>query len=248
MRCRAVVFDLDGTLLDTLEDLADSMNQVLSAMGYPLHRTEDYRYFVGDGMEMLVRRALPAPGRKDHIVARGLAAMEAEYRRRWSRRTRPYPGVPAMLEELRSRRTPMAILSNKPQEFTRMTVSTLLQRWSFDAVSGARPGVPRKPDPTAALEIAAHLRVRPRECFYLGDTATDMETACRAGMYAVGALWGFRGAAELEAGGARVLARKPADFLEICENCGEPALLSEVTVRPGRRGMDTPHKKKGCTS
>ena len=216
MRCKAVLFDLDGTLLDTLDDLADSMNQVLADMGYPQHRTEDYRYFVGDGMEMLVSRALPPEARKGHVVARGLAAMEAEYGRRWSCTTRPYAGVPAMLDELQSRQTLMAILSNKPEDFTRLTVSTLLKSWSFDAVCGARPGVPKKPDPAAALEIAARLRVRPSECLYLGDTATDMKTACRAGMYAVGALWGFRGAAELEAGGAQALVEGPADFLEIC--------------------------------
>ena len=216
MRCKAVLFDLDGTLLDTLGDLADSMNQVLADMGYPQHQTGDYRYFVGDGMEMLVSRSLPPGARKGHLVARGLAAVETEYGRRWSRTTRPYDGVPAMLDELQARGTPMAILSNKPEDFTRLTVSTLLKGWSFDAVCGARPGVPRKPDPAAALEIAARLGVRPSECLYLGDTATDMKTACRAGMYAVGALWGFREAAELEAAGARVLVEEPADFTEVC--------------------------------
>ena len=216
MRCKAVLFDLDGTLLDTLDDLADSMNQVLADMGYPQHRTGDYRYFVGDGMEMLVSRSLPPGARKGHLVARGLAAVETEYGRRWSRKTRPYDGVPAMLDELQARETPMAILSNKPEDFTRLTVSTLLKGWSFDAVCGARPGVPRKPDPAAALEIAARLGAKPSECLYLGDTATDMKTACRAGMYAVGALWGFREAAELEAAGARVLVEEPADFTEIC--------------------------------
>ena len=216
MRCKAVLFDLDGTLLDTLGDLADSMNQVLADMGYPQHPTGDYRYFVGDGMEMLVSRSLPPGARKGHLVARGLAAVETEYGRRWSRKTRPYDGVPAMLDELQARETPMAILSNKPEDFTRLTVSTLLKGWSFDAVCGARPGVPRKPDLAAALEIAARLGAKPSECLYLGDTATDMKTACRAGMYAVGALWGFREAAELEAAGAQVLVEEPADFTEIC--------------------------------
>ena len=213
MRFAAAVFDLDGTLLDTLADLADSTNAALAAAGHPPHPTDAYRYFVGNGIENLVRCALPATARDDASVARTKAAMEAEYSRRWQAKTQPYAGVPELLDALSARHIPMAILSNKPQAFTRLTVDELLPRWSFYPVCGAQPDVPRKPDPAAALHIAAALGHSPEECLYLGDTDTDMQTATRAGMYALGATWGFRSGDELRQSGARALLAEPLDLL-----------------------------------
>ena len=211
MRFAAAVFDLDGTLLDTLADLADSTNAALAAAGHPLHPTDAYRYFVGNGIENLVRCALPATARDDAAVARTKTAMETEYSRRWRAKTRPYAGVPELLDALDARRMPMAILSNKPQAFTRLAVDALLPRWSFYPVCGAQPDVPRKPDPTVALHIAAALGLSPRACLYLGDT--DMQTATRAGMYALGATWGFRSGDELRQSGACALLAEPLDLL-----------------------------------
>ena len=164
-------------------------------------------------LKNLVRCALPATARDDASVARAKAAMEAEYSRRWQAKTQPYAGVPELLDALSERQMPMAILSNKPQAFTRLTVDALLPRWSFHPVCGAQPDVPRKPDPAAALYIAAALGHSPEECLYLGDTDTDMQTATRAGMYALGATWGFRSGDELRQSGARDLLDAPLDLL-----------------------------------
>jgi phosphoglycolate phosphatase len=211
----AVVFDLDGTLLDTLADLGNSMNAVLAGAGFPEHRLEAYRYFVGEGMEMLVRRALPAAVRDDEAaVARSLQAMRDEYGGRWAEATRPYDGIPALLTELTSRRVPLAVLSNKPDDFTRSTVETLLADWSFAQVRGMRPDTPAKPDPTGALAVAEALNVAPHDVLYVGDTATDMKTACAAGMFALGVTWGFRDREELEANGAAQVIDAPAEALE----------------------------------
>lgn len=209
---RAIVFDLDGTLLDTLEDLADSMNAVLEAAGHPTHPVAAYRHFVGDGVRTLVERAFPR-GTADPDA--GVAAMLAEYSRRWRAKTRPYPGVGALLDGLTAQGLPFAILSNKPDEFTRLTTEALLGSWHFAEVWGVKDSVPPKPDPTGALAMAAALDVPPGEILYLGDTGTDMRTAVAAGMDPIGALWGFRDATELSATGARMLAERPEDVLAL---------------------------------
>lgn len=212
---RAVIFDLDGTLLDTLEDLADSMNNVLAQMGLPGHDLERYKFFVGDGVEMLVRRALPVTHRDDATVARSVSAMRQEYGRRWALKTRPYEGVPELLDGLRERGLKTAILSNKPDDFAKMTVERLLPHGRFDLVLGERPGTARKPDPAGALEVAERLGLPPEAFLYVGDTGTDMRTAVAASMFPVGALWGFRPASELVASGAKVLIHEPSELLKL---------------------------------
>jgi phosphoglycolate phosphatase len=215
MRIHAVLFDLDGTLLDTLEDLADSTNAALVAQGFAVHPLSAYRYFIGDGVESLVRRALPPDRLDEATVARSVESMRREYSARWADKTQPFPGVPELLDALAARGLPMAVLSNKPDEFTRLCVSRLLPRWRFEAVLGGDVGLPKKPDPAGARQIAARLTVAPAEILYLGDTNTDMQTAVAAGMYPVGALWGFRTASELTASGAQVLLEKPTDMLGV---------------------------------
>ena len=213
MNFLAAIFDLDGTLLDTLGDIADSMNAVLTRMGYPTHPIADYRYFVGDGVDMLIRRVLP-PDRAetdDRVTAGRL--MREEYGNRWSVRTRPFPGMGEMLTNLAARGLKLAVLSNKDDHFTRQIIAHYFPAGTFAAVAGSKPGIPRKPDPTAALDIARRLEAAPGACLYLGDTNTDMQTAKSAGMFAVGVLWGYRPRAELEASGARRVVSRPADVM-----------------------------------
>ncbi len=217
MGFKAVLFDLDGTLLDTLEDLADSGNWALRQMGFAEQPAEAYKYFIGDGMENLVRRAAPQTCADPAALARCAELVREEYGRRWAHKTRPYPGIPELLDALAARAVPMAVLSNKPDEFTRLCVVQLLPRWAFAKVLGAGGPLPRKPDPAGARAIAAHLHLAPAEIVYLGDTSTDMQTAVAAGMFPVGALWGFRTADELLANGARVLLERPLDLLEVLD-------------------------------
>lgn len=218
MNYRAIVFDLDGTLLDTLEDLGLSVNAVLKEHGYPEHSLQAYRYFIGDGIEALVKRALP-PTEAEKLGREQLhglvEAAREEYRRRWADHTRVYPEIPELLDFLEERKIPKAIFSNKPHEFTVLTVQQLLGSWHFAEVQGAAAGLPRKPDPAGLLAIARELGVEPRQVVYLGDSRVDMQAATAAGMYPVGALWGFRDAAELKDGGAKMLARSPLQLTKL---------------------------------
>ncbi len=215
MRYKAVLFDLDGTLLDTLEDLGNAVNRVLARKGFPTHELDSYRYSVGDGAAMLVKRALPKEKRTDNIVHSCLEAFLEDYGQNWNVKTKPYDGIPAMLDALTSREIKMTVLSNKPHEFTKRCVEHLLPNWNFDVVFGKRDVVPGKPDPTGALEIAECLNIPPSEFLYLGDTAVDMKTSTAAGMFPVGALWGFRPAKELQDNGAQVLIARPLEILNL---------------------------------
>ncbi len=211
MSFKAIIFDLDGTLLDTLKDLAYSVNAVLREKGYEEHPVDAYRYFVGDGIEALVQRAFPESGLARIDFKELVKTVKEEYGRRWAYYTVPYPGVKEMLDFFEYRRIPKAIFSNKPQEFVTLTVETLLPQWNFIAMQGIREGVPRKPDPAGVLAVAETMRFKPEEIVYLGDTITDMKTAAAGKFYPVGALWGFRPADELKEGGALMLAEKPQD-------------------------------------
>ena len=213
MSYKAVLFDLDGTLLDTLTDFADATNHALRSLRFPEQPRDSFKYFLGDGIETLAQRALPEDRRDAATVAECASLVRKEYGRCWAATTRPYEGIPELLDTLTSRGIPMAILSNKPDEFTKLCVAQLLPVWQFAAVLGARTSFPRKPDPAGAMEIARKLGVAPSEFVYLGDTNTDMQTAVAAGMFPVGALWGFRTADELTASGAQALTETPLDLL-----------------------------------
>ena len=215
MPIRAVIFDLDGTLLDSLADIAQAMNIVLRERGFAEHPLDSYRAFVGDGVTLLVERALPPEGRESAEVAACVDRMREIYGRCCSDLTRPYDGIAELLDALVERGLPLAVLSNKPHDLTVRLVSELLAPWSFACVFGERAGVPRKPDPTSAREVAALLRVAPGECLYVGDTPTDMATANAAGMPSVGACWGFREAEELRNAKAGALASTPAEVLDL---------------------------------
>lgn len=217
MRFKAVLFDLDGTLLDTLADIAGAANRALQAHGLPTHPTDDYRFMVGDGARNLVFRMLPADRRDESTVEECYRAYRAEYARSWNVRTRPYPGIEPMLDEVHSRGLRLAVLSNKPHDFTVKCVEHYLSRWPFAAVLGATSDFAHKPDPGSALHIAQQLEIPPQEFIYLGDTATDMQTAVNAGMYPAGVLWGFRLEQELRDSGAKSLLAEPRDLVNLLE-------------------------------
>lgn len=185
-----VIFDLDGTLADSLGDIASAMNRTLGAHGLPLHPVSAYRTFVGEGVRRLVERALP-PGTEAMRDA-FIAAYQADYAEHLLDETRLFAGIPEVLDRLQSAGVPVGVLSNKPDLPTRQLVDALCSRWEFRAVVGERSGVPRKPDPSAALALADALAAPPESIAFVGDTSVDMLTARAAAMRPVGVLWGFR--------------------------------------------------------
>ncbi len=213
-RFEAVLFDMDGTILDTLADIGESMNRVLTSFGFTSHPLDAYRYLVGEGSAVLVEKALPDTARKPDIIQKCLRAYQEDYGCHWREHTRLYPGIAELLDGLLDRNVRMAILSNKFHEFTWQCYEHFFKRWPIDPVLGIRDGIPRKPDPAAALEIAEYLGLSPSRILYVGDTAVDMKTAVSAGMFPVGVLWGFRTREELLANGAQFLAEHPVQILE----------------------------------
>ncbi len=215
MQFKVILFDLDGTLLDTLEDLGNSVNRVLAEKEFPTHDLDLYRYFVGDGALMLITRALPKQKRKNDVIQACVDAFQQDYSQNWKVKTRLYDGISEMLDELVTRNLKLAVLSNKPHKFTKQSVDKLLSNWRFEIVLGQRDAVPRKPSPEGALEIAEHLSIKPENILYLGDSAVDMQTALAAGMFPAGVLWGFRSMKELQDAGAKALIERPLEVLSL---------------------------------
>lgn len=214
---RAVVFDLDGTLCDTLSDIAAAVNGVLDRMGFPAHAAEQYRYFVGEGIGMLARHVLPDDRRDQPTVTSFAKAISREYAARLLEKTRPYDGIVDLLGELVKRKIGLAVASNKPHDLALRTVSACFPDIAFGVVLGERTGMPPKPDPAIALKAASGLSVPPSRCLYVGDSGIDMQTATAAGMFAVGVLWGFRKKEELVAHGAKALIEHPLQLLEVLD-------------------------------
>lgn len=216
MKYKAVVFDLDGTLLNSLADLANSTNEALKSLGFPCHEVEKYKSFIGNGMYNLVRRALPIEHTQEELISECLAAVKKEYGQHWADKTVPYPGITELLSALQVKGLKLAVLSNKPHEFAKIIVEKYFPG-QFEQTFGERPGIPRKPDPQGAFDIAETMKLSPQDFLYIGDSGTDMQTAVAAGMYPIGVLWGFRGAEDIQAGGAKVLLKKPLDLLKVLE-------------------------------
>lgn len=212
---RAIIFDLDGTLLDTLEDIAISANFALTSLGLQAQEHDKYRYFVGEGVFKLFENIFTSNPQSSETIRKAVTLFEEHYSKQFNQNTRLYEGVSKMLTFLQKRGFKMAILSNKPDSFTKMCAVKYLRQWKFDKVYGTREGVPRKPHPQGALEIADFLHVKANECYYLGDTMIDMQTANSAGMIAIGALWGFREENELREYGAQYLAHTPSEVIKL---------------------------------
>ena len=215
MPYRAIIFDLDGTLLDTIGDLADSINAVLSENGLPNRPRNEFRYIIGDGMEMALRRLLPESMHNPSMLKSFVDMVRDEYSVRWNSTSMPYPGIPGLLDYLKRKDIRTAVLSNKPHDFTVLMIESILDRWQFDSVLGLSDRFPRKPDPASTLFTARALEVDPPDIIFLGDTSIDMKTARAAGMFAAGALWGYRERDELDAAGAHILVEHPADLMRL---------------------------------
>ncbi|RKJ39971.1 HAD family hydrolase [Acutalibacter sp. 1XD8-33] len=215
---RACIFDLDGTLADTLHSIAHFGNRTLEAFGLPSIDIMEYRLLVGNGADLLMRRMLKRVGAD--LPEEEIRRFRAEYDRRYAADpldlVGAYPGVPEGLVRQHDRGVRMAVLSNKPDDMTRAIVAGLYPG-IFDAVHGQRKGIPTKPDPTALLALAAELGVPPRETLYVGDSGVDMDAGRNAGMDTCGVLWGFRTQEELIAHGAKYLAGDPGRLMKIIE-------------------------------
>ncbi len=215
MKFQATLFDLDGTLLDTVDDIGDAANRVLSKNGFPIHPISSYYQFIGEGVKVLFTRALPKENRNEDLIDACLKEFVEDYRHNYDVKSKPYDGIPELLDELSMRSIKLAILSNKPDPLTKNCVASLLSNWDFEVVFGQRASVPRKPDPKGALEIAERLTISPSNFLFLGDTAIDMKTAVSAGMFSVGVAWGFRPSKELKENGARAIIEKPMQLLDL---------------------------------
>lgn len=214
---KACIFDLDGTLADTLESMAYVTNEIMQKYGLKTLPTDNFRYYSGEGADMLMQRALKDAGDKELIhyeegrrLYREMFAADPMYK------VVPYEGMPETLKELKKRGIRLAVCSNKPH-LAAVKVIAQLYGDDFDMVLGQSDAIRRKPAPDGPLMIAGKFGVRPEECMYVGDTSTDMKTGKAAGMFTVGALWGFRDREELNANGADLVAEHPTDLVKISE-------------------------------
>jgi phosphoglycolate phosphatase len=215
MRFKGVIFDLDGTLANTLDDIAGSMNRILKTHGYPIRQVNDYKLLVGRGLDNLVTQALPPEARDQQKAAVCLAEMISDYERNCLVQTRLYDGVLELINELLWLDIQLAVFSNKAEPLTLKIVDQLMRAVPFVKVMGARPDIPKKPDPAGAILIAREMGIQPENMIYVGDSDVDMITAGRAGMHAVGVSWGFRTREELQDNGARIIINHPAELLRI---------------------------------
>jgi phosphoglycolate phosphatase len=211
---KSLIFDLDGTLINSLFDIATSMNKVLEKHNYPTHEISKYNYFVGDGALVLVKNAMPQNASNEEIQI-ALKSFIEIYEQNTHNNTFAYEGIYEMLEKLENLKIKKAILSNKPHKFTLKYVENLFNNFDFQEVHGQKIEVPKKPDPTMAIEIATKLNTKVEDMIFIGDTATDMKTAKNAGMIAVGVEWGFRGVEELLENGADFIVKTPQDILKL---------------------------------
>lgn len=211
----AALFDLDGTLVDSLRDIADSMNAVLAGGGHPTHPLDAYRLFVGEGMEALARRALPPAAADPGGVRAAVEAMRDAYAGRWRRHAVPYPGVRDMLARLAKAGVPLGVMSNKPEPFTRAMVDHVFPDVPWARIRGAREGVPVKPAPDGGVDLLREWGRSPGTVWYIGDTRTDIRFARNTGMPSIGVTWGFRDRAELAAHGADHIVDDPRGVADL---------------------------------
>lgn len=210
---KTVIFDLDGTLIDSLEDIAVCMNQVLEELNLPTHKIDDYKYFVGGGISILVDNALK--GYSEDIKDEATKKFKIIYDQKLHLKTKAYDGIYELLDELVKLDCNIGILSNKPHEFTIAYANSLFPKYNIKEVQGQKSDIPKKPDPIAAIKIANSFNTPCKEVYFVGDTMVDMQTAVNAKMIGVGVLWGFRDEKELLENGATFIIKHPLDLLKI---------------------------------
>ncbi len=214
---KAVLFDLDGTLADSLIDLADGVNRAISSKGFPTHDVEAFKYFVGDGIPKMIERALPEGNRDADTVNEIKDIFLPYYAAHYADNTYAYHGMPELVNKLKEQGFIIAVVTNKEQHMANEVVKSLYGD-VFDLIFGKRDGIPAKPDPTAALLAMKELGVTPDECVFIGDSGMDVATAVNSGAVPVGELWGFRKEDELLANGARYIISQPNELLHIIED------------------------------
>lgn len=218
----AVVFDLDGTLLDSLDDIAAAANRVLGELGKPTYPVSDYKQLVGDGLAMLFQRALPECEVKPELKADCMRRFEHAYSECWNNQSKPYEGIVELLKNLNDRSVSLSVLSNKAEDFTKRCVQHFFGNITFAYVLGQTDRFPRKPDPASAKWLVSQLGIDIDRIAYVGDTNTDMKTALGSGLHAIGVTWGFRPESELLASGA----------MQICSDVGQ---LTDYLLGSGQK-------------
>ena len=216
---KAVLFDLDGTLANSLFDLAAATNYAIKQFGFPEREIEAFKYYAGDGMPKMIERALPQSKNGEETVYEILPVFMSYYAEHYCDNTKPYPGMLDLIDTLKANKLLVAVVTNKAEEMANKVVGKLYGD-RFDLIIGKREGIPAKPDPTAALIAMRELNVSPEECVFVGDSKMDVMTGVNSGAYPVGVLWGFRDREELTEGGAKAIIEKPQELLEIIAGLG----------------------------
>jgi phosphoglycolate phosphatase len=214
MKFKGIIFDLDGTLVNSLEDIADAMNTVLQDLDYPTHGYDDYQYFIGSGLRNLVSKSLPENHNDETQIKRCYDLMIKIYRNACTNQTKPYNGIVELLDELKSRNIKLSVFSNKADALTKEITAFLFPGY-FNPIVGLRIESLKKPNPYEAVEISKSWGLQPEEMIFVGDSGIDMQTATNANMHAVGVLWGYRPEEELIANGAQHILSHPLDLIPI---------------------------------
>ena len=210
---KLVIFDLDGTLLNTIDDLAMSTNHALRLFGYPEHSLAEYRFFVGNGITTLIERALPEEARQKNLIYQLRKAFIAYYQLHKTDLTQPYPGIPELLSHLSAKGIQLAVASNKYHQGTVELIRHYFGTDLFKVVLGQRGHIPAKPDPAIVYEILHLTGITPADALYIGDSGVDMQTARRSGITSIGVSWGFRPRQELTENGACHIVDRPEEII-----------------------------------
>lgn len=213
MNISSIIFDLDGTLLDTLAGIADATNKVMQQYNFPVHSTENYKLFIGNGLKKLIERAVP-PGTASKTIDQCCKEFEKIYSQQWKSNCCPYTGINDMLDSLQNQGIPLAVLSNKPHQFTQLFVKEFFPKEVFRYVFGQRDGFAKKPNPDMALEIAKMLKVDKQTTLFVGDSEVDIQTGKNAEMKTAAVSWGFRPLDELVRNVPDIIINHPKELLD----------------------------------